>query len=264
MGSAAHLASGCLCPCCLSFQEELAARAARYGSNVVRPPREVTFMELVAEALQVRGLLRATPCSLLAAAAGQSACTLLAAVHASPARTLLHRGREPSRSAAAPLAPAAPAPVQDFTILVLLGAGCLSLALELLINRNQEGGWIEGASILAAGAGAGRVQALRRVQDGSLCTSVRVALLNTQLLDVPNASRPGCGTAACPLSKSTARSVRGGARHRGEQLPEGAAVPHAAGRDHRRQGGPGAGAGAGGWVLDIRIGLRLGWRWPSG
>lgn len=45
---------------------------------------------------------------------------------------------------------------QDFTILVLLGAGCLSLGLELLVNRKAggESSWIEGASILAAGAGA--------------------------------------------------------------------------------------------------------------
>lgn len=43
---------------------------------------------------------------------------------------------------------------QDFTILVLLGAGCLSLGLELLVNRKAggESSWIEGASILAAGA----------------------------------------------------------------------------------------------------------------
>ncbi|KAL4422348.1 hypothetical protein ABPG75_008545, partial [Micractinium tetrahymenae] len=40
----------------------------------------------------------------------------------------------------------------DFTILVLLGAGCLSLLLEFAVNRrtNGEGSWIEGASILAA------------------------------------------------------------------------------------------------------------------
>ena len=46
--------------------------------------------------------------------------------------------------------------LQDFTILVLLGAGCLSLGLELLVNRKAggESSWIEGASILAAGAGA--------------------------------------------------------------------------------------------------------------
>lgn len=44
--------------------------------------------------------------------------------------------------------------LQDFTILVLLGAGCLSLGLELLVNRKAvgESSWIEGASILAAGA----------------------------------------------------------------------------------------------------------------
>lgn len=44
---------------------------------------------------------------------------------------------------------------QDFTILVLLGAGCLSLALELVVSRRtgapDGGSWIEGASILAAG-----------------------------------------------------------------------------------------------------------------
>lgn len=33
-------------------QEELDARAQRYGRNAVRPPREVTFWQLVAEALQ--------------------------------------------------------------------------------------------------------------------------------------------------------------------------------------------------------------------
>ncbi|PSC68202.1 calcium-translocating P-type PMCA-type [Micractinium conductrix] len=73
--------------------EVLAAQAVRYGINVVRPPQEVTFMQLVAEALQ------------------------------------------------------------DFTILVLLGAGCLSLGLEFAVNKNTgggEGSWIEGASILAA------------------------------------------------------------------------------------------------------------------
>lgn len=39
---------------------------------------------------------------------------------------------------------------------MLLGAGCLSLGLELLVNRKAggESSWIEGASILAAGAGA--------------------------------------------------------------------------------------------------------------
>lgn len=33
-------------------QEGLAVRAERYGRNAVRPPREVTFWQLVAEALQ--------------------------------------------------------------------------------------------------------------------------------------------------------------------------------------------------------------------
>lgn len=44
--------------------------------------------------------------------------------------------------------------MQDFTILVLLGAGCLSLGLEVLVNQHSggESSWIEGASILAAGA----------------------------------------------------------------------------------------------------------------
>lgn len=36
-------------------QEQLAERAQRYGSNTTRPPKEVTFLELVAEALQVCG-----------------------------------------------------------------------------------------------------------------------------------------------------------------------------------------------------------------
>ncbi len=47
--------------------------------------------------------------------------------------------------------------LQDFTILVLLGAGCLSLGLELLVNRKAggESSWIEGASILAAGGQLG-------------------------------------------------------------------------------------------------------------
>ncbi len=45
------------------------------------------------------------------------------------------------------------APLQDFTILVLLGAGCLSLLLEFAVNQQTagEGSWIEGASILVAG-----------------------------------------------------------------------------------------------------------------
>ena len=37
-------------------QEQLAARAAQYGANAVRPPKEVTFLQLVAEALQARPL----------------------------------------------------------------------------------------------------------------------------------------------------------------------------------------------------------------
>lgn len=79
-------------------QAQLEARAERYGRNAVRPPKEVTFLQLLQEALQ------------------------------------------------------------DFTILVLLGAGCLSLALELVVSRSGsgEGSWIEGASILAAGARLGQ------------------------------------------------------------------------------------------------------------
>lgn len=46
--------------CCL--QDELAARAQRYGINAVRPPREVTFWQLVAEALQARGACLAASC----------------------------------------------------------------------------------------------------------------------------------------------------------------------------------------------------------
>lgn len=34
-------------------QERLAARAARYGTNATRPPKEVTFLQLVVEALKV-------------------------------------------------------------------------------------------------------------------------------------------------------------------------------------------------------------------
>lgn len=34
-------------------QEQLAARAARYGTNTTRPPKEVTFLQLVVEALKV-------------------------------------------------------------------------------------------------------------------------------------------------------------------------------------------------------------------
>lgn len=54
--------------------------------------------------------------------------------------------------------------LQDFTVLVLLAAGGLSLGLELLVHGGGSGGepsWIEGASILAAG----------RRSDG--CRSVR-------------------------------------------------------------------------------------------
>lgn len=43
--------------CCSSIelppQERLAARAARYGTNATRPPKEVTFLQLVVEALKV-------------------------------------------------------------------------------------------------------------------------------------------------------------------------------------------------------------------
>ena len=48
---------------------------------------------------------------------------------------------------------------------MLLGAGCLSLALELLVNRKAggESSWIEGASILAAGALARLLRTARRL-----------------------------------------------------------------------------------------------------
>jgi hypothetical protein len=39
-------------------QAELEQRARRYGSNTVRPPKEVTLLELIVEALQVRPLQR--------------------------------------------------------------------------------------------------------------------------------------------------------------------------------------------------------------
>ena len=47
-----------------------------------------------------------------------------------------------------------PPPPQDFTILILIAAGSASLALEALVNGGGGGdpNWIEGASILAAGA----------------------------------------------------------------------------------------------------------------
>ena len=57
-----------------------------------------------------------------------------------------------------PTAHCPPLPTQDFTILILIAAGSASLALEALVNGGGEGGeggepnWIEGASILAAGA----------------------------------------------------------------------------------------------------------------
>lgn len=38
----------------MPVQAELEQRARRYGSNTVRPPKEVTLLELIVEALQVR------------------------------------------------------------------------------------------------------------------------------------------------------------------------------------------------------------------
>lgn len=49
MPAFAHTASRLSC----CPQVELEQRAQRYGCNSVRPPREVTFLELVQEALQV-------------------------------------------------------------------------------------------------------------------------------------------------------------------------------------------------------------------
>lgn len=115
------------------LQAQLAARAARYGTNTTRPPKEVTFLQLVAEALQV---------------GAASALSLLLLGRPRP--------RVPACTLSQPSPPPFPFSAQDFTILVLLGAGCLSLGLELLVNRKAggESSWIEGASILAAGAGA--------------------------------------------------------------------------------------------------------------
>lgn len=59
----------------------------------------------------------------------------------------------PLRSVSCTTTHACCTPLQDFTILVLLGAGCLSLLLEFAVNQQTagEGSWIEGASILVAG-----------------------------------------------------------------------------------------------------------------
>ena len=139
---------------------------------------------------------------------------------------------------------------QDFTILVLLGAGCLSLGLEFAVNKNTgggEGSWIEGASILAAGARAWLTGCGAQAHSiaGMLRqwnASINVPFLPTQ--SPPSARvRGGAGDgrqrAAPPLPSllpphlgpplPAPCSVRGGAGHGRQQLPEGAAVPHAAG-----------------------------------
>lgn len=170
--------------------------------------------------------------------------------------------------------------VQDFTILILLGAGCLSLLLEFVVNRrtNGEGSWIEGASILAAGW-----QAVPSVHRGTgapwlrcdasllfhpsllwavspaargLCVQPALGVLVTEATQQPAlAAKQGlyksCGRARVSAHRRGHEwrnlrhptvlmlcSWRGGARLGGEQLPEGAAIPHAAGGIGRRQGVP--------------------------
>lgn len=40
--------------------------------------------------------------------------------------------------------------LSDFTIMILVASGVLSLGLELVVNKSDPSGWIEGAAILVA------------------------------------------------------------------------------------------------------------------
>lgn len=113
----------------------------------MRPPKEVTFAQLVVEALQARRPPGGNTAAALLPLAPRRQLAL-----ALRGQRLAWQGEVRRTRWGGSHPPPLFWMSQDFTILVLLGAGCLSLGLELAISRGGEGSWIEGASILAAGA----------------------------------------------------------------------------------------------------------------
>lgn len=145
----------------------LTARAERYGSNAFPEQASVSFFELAVEALQVlrTWLVGAVKGRVLEEGKGHKTCRPAPAMRGQPGPAMRPQTNQavcvhhcaPPTSLPTPPHPTHTRTPQDFTVLTLIGAGTISLALSLLVSGSTApgaepggGSFVEGASILAS------------------------------------------------------------------------------------------------------------------
>ena len=100
--------------------------------------------------------------------------------------------------------------LQDFTLIVLLASGALSVVLELALARDGENGWVEGASIFAAVAIVALVTAVNDFQKEKQFRELNALTQDTKVpFQLPLNRRPGMLDLARPSLLVAGQQVLG-------------------------------------------------------